>query len=109
VKVVVSTASAVGASSAPNAPCGARANDEQAEGVGHPAQGGGEGEAEQSDDESALAPDEVRQSPAEQQERAEGQRVGRDDPLPVSVGELQIGLGAGRAMFTTVASSTTIS
>ena len=93
VKVVVSTASAVGASSAPNAPCSARAPTSSSKRAGGAAERGGDGEADEADDEGALAAEQVGEAAAEQQQAAEGERVGGDDPLAVAVGEAEVGLG----------------
>ena len=95
VKVVVSTASAVGASSAPNAPCSARAADEQLERAGGAAERRGDGEADEADDEGALAAHQVGEAAAEQEQAGEGERVGGDDPLALAVGEAEVGLGRG--------------
>ena len=81
VKVVVSRPSAAGASSAPNAPCSARAATRTPKLWASAAERGGDGEAEQADDEDALAAEEVADAAAEQQQAAERQRVGGDDPL----------------------------
>ena len=55
--------------------------DEHAERPGGAAHRGGGGEAEQAADEGPLAPEQVAELAAEQQQRAERQRVGGDDPL----------------------------
>ncbi len=52
-------------------------------------------EAEQTNDKGALAPGEVGDTAAEEQQAAEGQRVGSNDPLPVRRGDVQIRLGLG--------------
>jgi hypothetical protein len=67
--------------------------DEDAEGLRGPAEGGGDGEADQADDEGGLAAEEVADAAAEQQQAAEGEGVGGDDPLAVLVREGQGGLG----------------
>src|SRR3546814_17679843 len=46
-----------------------------------PAEPGGDGEAQQPDEEGALAADDVGDAAAEQQQSAEGEGVGGDDPL----------------------------
>lgn len=56
------------------------------------AEGGGGGEAQQADGEDAFAAEEVAQPSAEQQQAAEGERVGGDHPLPVGVGDAQVPL-----------------
>ena len=70
--------------------------DEHAERAGGASYGRGGGEAEQPGDERPLAAEEVAEAPAEQQERAEGERVGRDDPLAQVVGEAEVALGRGQ-------------
>ena len=67
--------------------------DEHLEALRGAADGGRGGEAEQADDERPLAAEEVAELAAEQQQAAEGQRVGRDDPLARAVGEVQRLLG----------------
>ncbi|MDH6617469.1 hypothetical protein M2163_004577 [Streptomyces sp. SAI-135] len=57
------------------------------------AERGGRGEADQADDEGVLAAPQVGYAAAEEQEPAEGQGVGRHDPLPVAVGDAEVGLG----------------
>lgn len=57
---------------------------------------GGEGEADQSDHEDALAAHEVDDATAQQQQTAERQRVGGHRPLSVGVTDLQIGLSPGQ-------------
>ena len=96
VNVVVSSASADGASSAPKTPCSARARDEHAERAGGAADRRGDGEAEQAADEGPLAAEQVAEAAAEQQQRAERQRVGGDDPLALVVGEAEVLLRAGQ-------------
>ena len=65
-------------------------------GGGGAAEGGGGGEAEQADDEGALTPPEVGDTSAEQQQAAEGEGVGGDDPLLVAVRYAQVVLGGGQ-------------
>ena len=50
---------------------------------------GGEGEADQAGDERPLAAEDVTDLAAEQQQAAERQRVGGDDPLAVGVAEVE--------------------
>src|SRR5918999_75851 len=71
VNITASRDSAAGASSAPNTPCRARAPSIVAS--------------------PCAAP------PTEQQQTAEGEGVGRDDPLPVAVGYAQVLLGGGQS------------
>ncbi len=61
------------------------------------------------DQQDPLAPHVVGDAAAEEQQAAEGQRVGRDHPLPVGGGDVQGVLGVGRAMLTIEASTTIIS
>ena len=66
---------------------------------------------ENSDDaghEQPLAAEQVGRAAAEQQEAAEDERVGVDDPLQVGVGEARPRWIEGSATFTIVASSTTM-
>jgi hypothetical protein len=69
---------------------------EQHGGRGDAAEGRGRGEADQADDEDALAADEVGDASAEQQQAAEGQGVGRDDPLAVGVADVEVALRRGQ-------------
>jgi len=64
--------------------------DEQPEVLRGTAERGCTGEAEQAGDEGPLAPERVGDAAAEQQQAPERQRVRRDDPLAVAVGEAQI-------------------
>jgi hypothetical protein len=89
VNITASRESAAGASRAPKTPWRARVR-------GRAAEGGGRGEAGQSDDEGLLAAPQVGYPAAEQQQTAEGEGVGRDDPLPVAVGDAQVLLGGGQ-------------
>ena len=70
-------------------------SDEQPQVGGQAADERGQGEAAEADEEGPLATPVVRDAPAEQQEAAEGQGVGGDDPLHVRGGDLQVGRGAG--------------
>jgi hypothetical protein len=63
---------------------------------GRTAQRGGHGEAAQAHDEGLLAAPQVGYPAAEQEQTAEGEGVGRDDPLPVAVGDAQVLLGGGQ-------------
>ena len=72
VKVVVSSDSAAGASSAPKTPCSGAGADEHPEGLGGAAEGGGDREADEAGDEHPLAAEEVADAAAEQQQGAEG-------------------------------------
>jgi hypothetical protein len=61
--------------------------------LGDAAERGGEGEADQADDEHALTAHEVGDPAAEQQQATEGQGVGGDDPLAVVDRDVQRLLG----------------
>ena len=67
--------------------------DQDREAGGEAAERGGAGEPDQADDEDALAAEEVADPAAEQQQAAEGERVGGDDPLAGRVGEAERFLG----------------
>ena len=107
--VTVISASAAGASSAAKPPCRARAAISGPPVGARPPTQGGDREAEQTDDEGAPTSPVVGDATAEQQQAAEGQGVGGDDPLHVGWGDAQIGLRGGIARFTIEASSTIIS
>jgi hypothetical protein len=66
--------------------------DQQAEALRGAAERGCTGEAEQAGDEGPFAPEQVGDPAAEQQQAAERERVRRDDPLAVVVGEAEVGL-----------------
>ncbi|MFN8147083.1 MAG: hypothetical protein U0R76_06395 [Candidatus Nanopelagicales bacterium] len=70
------------------------AGAEQPDGVGRDAaERGRRREAEQADDEGALAAGVVGDAAAEQEQAAEGERVGGDHPLLVGVADAEVGLG----------------
>ena len=69
--------------------------DEQLEALRGAAERGCTGEAEQAGDERPLAAEQVGDPAAEQQQAAERERVGGDDPLAVVVGEPEVLLGGG--------------
>ncbi len=96
VNVVVSRARADGASSAPKAPCTARAATSSREAWRGATRGRGKREPGQPGDEHALAAQQVRQPAAHHQQVAEGQRVGGNDPLPSVGGKAQRPLGRGQ-------------
>ena len=96
VKVVVSSDSAAGASSAPKMPWSGAGGDQHLEVLRGAAEGGGAGEADQADEEDRLAAEQVGYAAAEQQQAAERQGVGGDDPLPVVVGEAEVLLRGGQ-------------
>ena len=78
--------------------------------LGQAAEGGGAGEAQQAEHEHALATQVVGDPAPEQQQSAEGQGVGGHHPLLSLVAEMcRARCADGRAMVTTVASSTTMS
>ena len=54
------------------------------------------GEPDEADDECALAAPEVGEAAAEQQQACERERVRRDDPLAIAVGEPEVGLSGGQ-------------
>lgn len=64
--------------------------------LGGAAERGGQREADQTDDEGALAPPEVGDPAAEEEKSTEGEGVGGDDPLLVAVGYAEVGLGGGQ-------------
>jgi hypothetical protein len=74
---------------------GAR-GDEHAERAGRTADGRSGREADQPGHERPLAPEQVAEAAAEQQQGAEGQGVGGDDPLARVVGEAEVALGRGQ-------------
>jgi hypothetical protein len=92
--VTVIRASAAGARSAAKTPCSALAPNSSVAVHRQPAQQAREREAQQPDDERALASHEVRDPPAEQQEPTERQRVRGHDPLHVLWLDAEIGLRA---------------
>ena len=88
-KVVVTIESAAGERIAAPRPCTARAAISWP-GVGRePARQRGEREEDQAEHEDAPAPEQVGQPPAQQQEAAEGEDVGVDDPGQVALGEVE--------------------
>ena len=94
VKVVAAARAPTGASSAPKRPCGAASGHEHAERSGGAADRGGDREADQAADERPLAAEEITEAAAEQQQRAERERVRGDDPLARVVGEAEVLLRA---------------
>src|SRR6266542_1745181 len=89
VKVIASRESTVGARSAAKAPCVARAATRTPKFGGSPTRRRGNGEPSQAHEERPPAPQPVGESAAEQQEPAEGERVGGDRPLAPWVGDMQ--------------------
>jgi hypothetical protein len=74
----------------------AAGDDQHAEGGRRATQGRGEGETDQPADEGPLAAEDVGDPAAEQEQGAEGQRVGGDDPLARAFGEAERFLGRGK-------------
>ena len=66
---------------------------EHAEGLGQPADRRGDREPDQAGDQGPLAPEQITELATQQQQAAERQRVGGDDPLPALGGEMQRLLG----------------
>ena len=91
-KVVVMIDSAAGETSAPPRPWKARATISISPELAQRVDERGEREDRQAGDEQAPAAEQVGRTTAEQQEAAEHERVGVDDPLEVLVGEAQIRL-----------------
>jgi hypothetical protein len=86
------------------------AGGEQHPGVrGGATEGEGESEANQAEKEDPFAAPQVAELAAEQQEAAEGEGVGGDDPGPVGSEKPRAVCMRGRAMFTMVVSRMTIS
>ena len=88
-KVVVISDSAAGATSAPPTPCTARAVSKKAWRGGEPADQRGGGEQQQPGDEHLAAAEQVPGPAAEQQQPAEGQRVGVDHPFQAGPGKAE--------------------
>ncbi len=63
---------------------------------GEPADRAGRREADHAEEEGALAAPVVGDAAAEQEERAEGERVDGDDPRAVGVGHAEVALGGGQ-------------
>lgn len=93
VKVTVIRDSAAGAISAAKAPWRAREANSSSWLGARPPERGGPREAEQTEDERALAAGVVGDATAEQEQAAERQRVGGDHPLAVGVGDAEVALG----------------
>ena len=70
--------------------------DEQLERGSSTAECGSDGEADEADDEGALATHEVGEATAEEQEAPEGERVGGDDLLALTVREAEVCLRGGQ-------------
>ena len=63
------------------------------------------GEDRQAEHEDPPSPEQIGRAPAEQQEAAEGQPVGGDDPLQVRLGEVELAPIVGSATLTIVRST----
>ena len=99
-----------GASSAPKSPCSAAGADQHERRLRRPADGRGQGEADDADHQRPLGPDHVADAPAEQQEAAEAQACRRSPPTAGPCWRTRGTCCAeGRAMIMMVVSSTTIS
>ena len=94
--VVVTRDSAVGATIAAPTPWIARAPSSQAWLVANPPSSEASGEQDDAGDEDPATAEDVAGPAAEQQEAAEGQGVGVDDPLQAGAGEAQRGLDVGQ-------------
>ena len=70
----------------------AACHDQHSSRVREPVQERGDREDDHADEEYPLAPEDVAGAATEQQEAAEGQRVGVHDPLQVGLGHVQVGL-----------------
>ena len=90
--VVVTIESAAGETSAAPRPWMPRETISIVSPVASPQSERGAREDDEAGEEHALAPDQVAGAPAEQQEAAEEQRVGVDDPLQVRLGQPEVGL-----------------
>ena len=88
-KVVAISARAVGAASAAPAPCTARAASSHHSEVAKPPTSEASGEEQDAGHEDAPAAVDVAEPAAEQQQAAEGQRVGGDDPLEPGTAEAE--------------------
>ena len=107
-KLVVIRASEVGEAMAPPTPCRAGRPAASPPG-GQAAQERGQGEEQDAGDEHPAAAQDVAGPAAQQQQAAEGQGVGVEHPRQVGGGEAKSARTWGRAMFTMVASRTTMS
>ena len=95
--IVVSRASEDGAASAPPTPCRARAASRKPPAGGEAAEQRGDDEHGDAGEEGAAAAEEVAGPGAEQQQAAEGQRVGVEDPGQAGAGEAQRAAGCRAA------------
>ena len=82
--------------------------DEGGRVAGEPPEQAGPGEEHQPDEEDPAPSEDVGQAAPEQQESAEGERVGGDHPLEVRLAESQVLLDRGSATFTIEMSRTTM-
>ena len=95
VNVVASRDRAAGASMRGEHALEGAGADEQPEALRGAAERGCTGEADQARDERPFAAEQVGDPAAEQQQAAERERVGGDDPLALVVGEPELLLGGG--------------
>ena len=95
-KVVVTIDSAAGERIAAPRPCTARAATSQPWALREAAGQRGGGEEDEAGHEHAPAAEQVGQAPAQQQEAAEGERVGVDDPGEVLLGEVEVAAHRGQ-------------
>ncbi len=96
VNVVASSDSAAGARMAPKRALDGACGDQHAEALSGAAESGGDSKPGEAAEERPLAPEQIRQPAAEQEQRAEAQRVRRHHPLAVGVGEVQGRLRVGK-------------
>ena len=95
--VVVSRASVEGAAIAAPTPCSARATSSQVDDWASPPSSEASGEEPEAGDEDAAAAEQVAGAGAEQEQPAEGQRVGVLDPGEAGGGEAEVGVDARAA------------
>ena len=88
-KVTAISASEVGAANAPPMPCTIRAISRKAWSVANPPASEPSVKSAMPNDEDPPAPEQVAGPPAEQQQPAEGERVGVDHPFQVGTGKVQ--------------------
>ena len=88
-KVTAISASEVGAANAPPMPCTTRAMSSQAWSVAKPPASEPSANSSDAEHEDPPPPEQVAGAPAEQQQPAEGERVGVDDPFQVGTGKVQ--------------------
>jgi hypothetical protein len=84
--------SAAGGDQRGTEPLEAAREDQRRRRVGEAVEERGACEHDHACEEDALAAEQIAGAAAEEQEAAEGQRVGVDDPLQVALGHVQVGL-----------------